>query len=224
MKKLIYIIVLTCLVLSCKTSKTTLPIVNDEESSAEFILDKRDNNRYQTIVIGERQWFKENLRYKSPKSKCFKNKRANCDQVGRLYPSSELDLLCPEGWRVPTIADWNELKHQNEADSITALLDTISWYNPIGHTNQSGLSLRASGHQMGKRLFLGKETAVSIWLNQINKFDEYYHVHLYGGKGISFPLSGYHTNEVFHAHPIEDLENRRLSVRCICEADKQIVN
>ena len=59
--------------------------------------------------------------------------------------------------------------------------------------------------------------ATTLWLNQINKYDEYYHVHLYGGKGIAFEKSNHITNEVFHAHPIEDVKNRRFSIRCMCD-------
>ena len=33
--------------------------------------------------------------------------------------------------------------------------------------------------------------ATTFWLNQINKYDEYYHVHIYGGKGIQFEKSNY---------------------------------
>ena len=197
-------------------SSTTNRIAEPSESQ-DSIVDGRDNKAYSIVKIGTQVWFAENLRYESPASICYKKKKTSCNESGRLYPSSELGIVCPKGWRVPTIKDWNMLKANFLQDSIYALLDTVHWNHSVNHTNESGLSIRGSGYQMEKRLFLGEGIASTLWINQFNRFDEYYHVHLYGGDGISFEQSGHVTNEVFHAHPIEDIENRSFSIRCMCE-------
>ncbi len=180
------------------------------------INDTRDGEKYEVVRIHHQVWFKENLRYNSDDSKCYDNKKKNCDN-GRLYGVDNLDSICPKGWRVPNLEDWRILKNWFQQDSIYALLDTLNWKAPIHHTNQSGLSLKGDGYQFSHKEFIGKQKATSIWLNQINKYDEYYHAHIYGGEGIIFEKSNYHTNEVLHAHPIENLEDRRFSIRCICE-------
>ncbi|MFK8056866.1 MAG: FISUMP domain-containing protein [Saprospiraceae bacterium] len=217
MSKLVFI----CLVLiglsSCRTTSRT-KVSNDlPRTFSETYVDKRDNATYGIVQVGNQRWFAENLKYLTPNSICYKQKKSNCSKFGRLYPHDELDIVCPEGWRVPNIKDWQSLKSHFQQDSIFALLDTVRWDNTTNHTNASGISFSGTGYQMGKRLFLGEQAATSIWLNQINKFDEYYHVHLYGGEGIEFKNSGYTTNEVFHAHPIHNLEHRRFSIRCVCE-------
>lgn len=181
------------------------------------ITDIRDQEQYGIVTVGEQIWFAENLRFKSSSSICYKNKTPYCTRLGRLYPASELDSACPPGWRVPKVDDWNQLKAYFLNDSIHALLDTIGWVSSNKHSNASGLSIQGSGYQMKKRLFIGNGTASTLWLNQRNKYDEYYHTHLYGGKGIYFEQSNFTTNEVFHAHPIEDLANRRFSIRCLCD-------
>ena len=216
MKNIIYISIIIFTTIGCKVNRDLLLKENENRNFDKTFIDSRDNNEYGVIEIGENVWFAENLKFQSPKSKCYKNKKGNCIKYGRIYPSSELETACPKGWRVPNINDWENLKSQFGEDSIYSLLDTINWSNPMSHTNESRFSLRSTGYQMEKRLFIGEETATSMWLNQINKYDEYYHIHIFGGKGVSFEKSGYVTNEVFHAHPIKDLENRRFSIRCIC--------
>lgn len=192
---------------SSKSSDLSLPIFKDQ----------RDGKEYRTIEIGNQKWFAQNLNYDSPKSICYKKKKKNCEKYGQLYPYDELDVACPNGWRVPTVKDWQNLKKNFDADSIVALLHTTGWEDSNSHTNQSGLSLEGSGYQFKKKLFIGESKATTLWINQSNLYDEYYHVHIYGGKGIFFEKSKWMTNEVFHAHPIEDLDNRKFSIRCVCE-------
>lgn len=134
----------------------------------------------------------ENLKFKTPNSICYKKKEDNCDKFGILSKSNF------------------------QKDSIYALLDTISWKNSVNHSNTTGLSIQGVGYQFKKRLFIREGVATTLWLNQLNKYDEFYHVHLYDTKGGQFEKSNYITNEVFHAHPIEDLKNRRFSIRCMC--------
>ena len=70
---------------------------------------------------------------------------------------------------------------------------------------------------MKKRLFIGEGEGISIWLNQMNKYEEYFHAHLWGGEGAHFKKTNFRTNEILPAHPIENLKNRRLSIRCVCD-------
>ncbi len=217
MEKITLHIAILSLVWSCSTASKDTFISVDERVYQQSIIDNRDQTSYGIIEVGAQLWFAENLRFITPNSICYGIKEVNCDHTGRLYPSEELATVCPKGWRVPNINDWNILKHYFQNDSIHALLDTINWRNTTGHTNASGLSLQGVGYQMEKKLFWGQGTTTALWINQINKYDEYYHVHLYEGEGITFEKANHTTNEIFHAHPIEDLRNRRFSIRCMCD-------
>jgi len=217
MKKPIYILLGLIFIIGCKSIGNSTYKQNSKKVNQEVVIDIRDNREYGIVRIGEFKWFSENLKFQSPKSKCYKNKKINCEKYGRIYPSSELETVCPKGWRVPNVKDWEYLKEQFKNDTIYALLDTVNWSNRVNHTNKSKLSIQSTGYQMEKRLFVGEGSSTSFWLNQFNKYDEYFHVHIYGGNGISFEKSGLTTNEVFHAHPIENIENRRFAIRCLCE-------
>ncbi len=179
-------------------------------SQESVITDDRDGNTYKTITLGEQRWLAENLRYDTEDSKCYKNKKKHCLTDGRLYPYTDLEKVCPKGWKVPNKKDWESLKKHIKDEDLVFDLENME-------QRKTHLHLKSSGYQMGRNLFMGKGKATSFWLDQYNEWDEYYHVHIYGGKGTFFPLNNHWKKEILHAHPIEDLKNRRFPIRCICE-------
>jgi len=84
---------------------------------------------YNTIVIDGKEMMVENLNYNVPGSRCYGNNPANCAKYGRLYnwqmamalPLSCISTpcaeqinashrgICPEGWHIPTNAEWDKL-------------------------------------------------------------------------------------------------------------------
>ena len=202
----------------CGQSAVTAHRFNFAEPILESaIVDDRDGTLYRTIKIGDKVWFAENLRYDSPNSLCYKKKKKNCEELGRLYPISDLPMACPAGWRVPTLNDWEDLHDHLGPDKTYGLLDSEGWSTIKSHTNSLGLSLQGAGYQEEKN-FVGLGNAVTLWLNGFNRYGDPYHVHIYGGTGVYFKNTDLQTNEVFHAHPIKDQINYRYSVRCVCEA------
>ena len=93
-----------------------------------------DGNRYSTILIGNQEWLKENLRttrfhdgssipevidqtewrhIDTPAFVWYENDSNHKDPYGALYNWYAVDSrndLCPEGWRVATDKDWKELE------------------------------------------------------------------------------------------------------------------
>lgn len=181
------------------------------------MVDDRDGTLYRTIKIGNKRWFSENLKYDTPNSLCYQKKKKNCEDLGRLYPSSDLPMACPAGWRIPTLDDWEDLKDHLGPDRTYGLLDTLGWAKAIHHTNSLGLSLKGVGYQKDKKQFIGRGNSLTLWLNGVNKFGEPYHVHIYGDKGVYFKMTDLQTNEVFHAHPMPNIEEHRYTIRCVCE-------
>jgi len=86
-------------------------------------------NYQEYVVIGTQTWQKRNLNYEIEGSKCYEDSPAYCAKYGRLYtwatamalPSYCNDSICanliktqhrgicPEGWHIPSYAEWNTL-------------------------------------------------------------------------------------------------------------------
>ena len=79
--------------------------------------DPRDGQTYPTVKVGEQIWMARDLRYKTPDSRPFvdpaKPKLKPPADAGLEYPESDIDNgICPEGWRLPTEAEFANLKSQ----------------------------------------------------------------------------------------------------------------
>lgn len=108
-------------------------------------IDVRDNQSYQTVLIGSQCWMNQNLNYGTvipsgvnqydnctSEKYCFSDDLINCASFGALYQWDELmqyevnerlQGLCPSGWHIPAESDWQLLFSQvqgvgNAGDSL----------------------------------------------------------------------------------------------------------
>lgn len=130
--------------IGCNSSESTSASTNTQEQSYPdygfpwksgvaygTYKDLRDENRYRTIIINQKEWMAENLRFNDGVSSCYWNTGSNyCEKFGRLYmwpqamdTTSQYNLTllnpnptssqgaCPNGWRIPSEYDWAELEN-----------------------------------------------------------------------------------------------------------------
>ena len=129
---------------------------------------------YKTVIIGTQTWMAENLNYNpgAGNSVCYENQTSNCVTYGRLYDwSTAMNLpsncnstacsgyiqskhhgICPDGWHLPSDAEWDVLVTFAGGSSAagTKLKATSGWnsfYNVSGNgTNEYGFSALPGGY------------------------------------------------------------------------------
>lgn len=96
-------------------------------NNSKTFTDTRDGQTYQQTQIGSQCWMAENLNYDQNSNGndwCYDNNSSNCDTYGRLYDwaavmqeasssnsnPSGVQGVCPDGWHVPSDAEWKELE------------------------------------------------------------------------------------------------------------------
>jgi len=150
--KISKILVCTLLLLFCnseavkaaKPSKVKVSKVKKTE-----VTDSRDKQKYRTVKIDGREWFADNLNFKTDESFCYAEDENNCMAYGRLYPWTSAIQACPTGFHLPTDEDFESLWKAAGADFNAAYLLKTD-YGWSGETNGND-SLKFSAMPAGNR-------------------------------------------------------------------------
>jgi uncharacterized protein (TIGR02145 family) len=86
----------------------------------------------------------ENLRYMSDGSLCYKDDDYYCRIYGRLYNWNTAMSACPEGWRLSSPGDWDELSRRGL--TATMLKAASGWGEGLNGTDKYGFSALPGGH------------------------------------------------------------------------------
>lgn len=156
---------------SSKSNMTTVVAPGPEGSITNSGISKNsdpyitvDGNKFYYTTIGNTDWFKQNLAY-TKAGVPFRNGKAMNGVFGLFYSYEDALNACPEGWRLPTDKDWNDMaKAVKETDEdylheiipgIAGKLMTDASFNEVKMweywpavgelTNSSGLCMIPTG-------------------------------------------------------------------------------
>ena len=85
---------------------------------------------YESVRIGNQVWMARNLNRDIGGSFCYDNDSLNCEKYGRHYTWKAAQNACPEGWRLPTHADFRELEKNaegNDRENVASVLKSAEW-------------------------------------------------------------------------------------------------
>ena len=157
------------------------------------VTDVRDGKTYKTVRIGAQTWMAENMNYETRLgSYCYENSADSCAKYGRLYTwtaaigsidnecgvrrdcsyleNAKVRGVCPLGWRVPTLDDWNTLIHYvGGIDVAGKMLKSYGDWNGDGSKSVKnpdgyGFSARPSGYKAdGIDYYAGASFGTDFW-------------------------------------------------------------
>lgn len=162
----------------------------DNSPDSEKIIDV-DGNIYTSVVIGTQVWMGEDLKVKSyrngdpipttplnvakentPKYQwAYANNQDTVKVYGRLYTwhaANDKRKVCPDGWHVPSEAEWEELKTylggERKAGGKLKEAGTKHWQAPnVGATNETKFTALGTGYRNKDGDFVSMKISHYYW-------------------------------------------------------------
>lgn len=111
---------------------------------------KAGESEYYYTRIGELDWFRNNLAWTGA-GLAYENADVTSYPLGRYYTWDEAMTACPEGWRLPTDAEWAALGDDASPLMCDAYLNSKKmweyWPN-VTRTNTTGLAVIPAGYAL----------------------------------------------------------------------------
>lgn len=147
---------------------------NAPELVKGVMTDKRDGQTYKTVKIGTQTWMAENLNYKVKGSWCYDNIEDNCSWYGRLYDWKRARNICPSGWHLPTIAEFEMLFDAVGGVKIAGkmLKSTIAWENDANGTDAFGFTALPAGMNSPEEGYFFHGQGALFWSSTEKSFKE----------------------------------------------------
>jgi uncharacterized protein (TIGR02145 family) len=196
------------------TTDTQLVTVQFPVCGEGLIAEDAENNSYTTVRIGCDCWMAENLRTSAANAVYYDEDAENAD-FGMLYSLADvfppvratspenapIQGICPEGWAVPTLAQYNAL--MAVAGSVENLKATTGWLPEYVGTNETGFTAIAPGfYNASADQFQKHLTFAGFWTSSSSDV---------AGTGVIFEINYNCDNGTPSGAP----EANKYSVRCV---------
>lgn len=118
---------------------------------SESFTDPRDGQSYDIVQIGSQTWMAENLNYEAEGSACPEGDNRSCSKYGRLYTWEVAQKVCPEGWRLPDRADFEQLIASAGGAEVAgyALKSTSGWFKKGNGSGEFSFNALPAGYRLG---------------------------------------------------------------------------
>ena len=211
------------------SSSVSEDYVNPSTVVKGTMIDSRDNQIYKTVKIGSQTWMAENLNYNIENSYCYNDSSKYCAVYGCLYtwaaamdsigswstngkgcgysnncsPTYPVRGVCPSGWHLPTMAEFQMLIAAVGGESAAgkALRSTSGWFNSNGSDDYFFTAL--PGGYMVVDSYKYESMIAYFWSStEMGKFSAY-RMALYGGKSYAALEDAVRKDDIW------------ISVRCV---------
>jgi len=88
----------------------------------------------------------ENLNRDVAGSRCYGDNPDNCEKYGRLYNWETAKIACPNGWHLPSDAEWTTLTNFAGTNAGTKLKSRSGWNNGGNGTDNFGFAALPGGY------------------------------------------------------------------------------
>ena len=144
--------------------------------------DPRDGKVYKTVRIGDQDWMAENLAFKPDSGIycAYDFDLSNIETYGYLYDWETAMVVCPAGWHLPSIEEWNELKDYSggslDAGRELKTTGTIEdgtglWHAPnICSDNRIGFSALPGGNRISPHGNFEGQGSAGFWWSATERF------------------------------------------------------
>ena len=139
--------------------------------------DSRDGQTYKTVTIGTQTWMAENINYETDSSFCYGDTLANCTKYGRLYTWEVATTVCPDGWHLPTKAEFETLFTAVGGQSTAGkVLKSTSGWNSSGNGSDAfAFSALPAGHRNFHVYYNYEGNIANFWSSTENgSYNAYY--------------------------------------------------
>lgn len=172
-------------------------LTDTEWSDCDYsFTDPRDNNLYFVEKVGDKEWMKNNLCYAGSGTSYYFSPAM--DRIyGRFYNWEEAMTACPEGWRLPSDADFAEYATSVSKDQTFKAFEEFKgvagdfmvnckftdermweyWPQDVTITNKSGFCSISAGYMLDledTRRFVGINDYSTHWTSDENGDNGYY--------------------------------------------------
>jgi uncharacterized protein (TIGR02145 family) len=110
---------------------------------------------YKTVKINNRLWMAENLSLLVKDSWFYAENAQNGEMYGRLYSWDAAMKACPEGWRLPSDKDWDELVEFLGGDPVA--------FHKLTSDGESGFEAKFAGYRTLHGDYLSLDRAADFW-------------------------------------------------------------